>query len=276
MNLQFASINSGSNGNCYYIGNGTQGILIDVGISAKVVVDRLNSLGVSMDSIQGIFVSHEHSDHIKGLDVLCKRYQIPVYFSNRTYQNSRVLSSYREIMFFKHGDRIQIADFEVYCFNKIHDAVDPFSFSISYKDKTVGVFTDIGAVCSELKEQFRKCDVVFLESNYDQDMLINSQYPYHLKNRIMGGRGHLSNAQALQLFISERSPRLAYLFLSHLSKNNNCPKLALELFQPYAGNTHVEVASRDCCSNLFLLEDNKSVEEISSKLEMWKYQIELF
>jgi phosphoribosyl 1,2-cyclic phosphodiesterase len=132
----------------------------------------------------------------------------------------------------------------VTAFSKFHDAIEPHSFVISCRDITVGVFTDIGTACENLITHFGKCHAAFLEANYDDDMLDNGGYPYHLKRRIRGGHGHLSNKQALELFMAHKPLYMSHLLLSHLSKNNNDPQLVHNLFKSNANGTEVIVASR--------------------------------
>jgi phosphoribosyl 1,2-cyclic phosphodiesterase len=139
---------------------------------------------------------------------------------------------------------ITIGNLCISAFPKFHDAIEPHSFTIKGNNVTIGVFTDIGTVCEKLKSEFKKCNAAFLEANYDEEMLERGNYPYHLKRRIRGGNGHLSNKQALEVFTKCKSSFLSLVLLSHLSKDNNCPILSKELFSHHAGNTKVVVASR--------------------------------
>ncbi|MBC7565547.1 MAG: MBL fold metallo-hydrolase, partial [Pedobacter sp.] len=134
---------------------------------------------------------------------------------------------------------------EVIGFPKIHDASEPFSFMISCGATKVGVFTDLGSACEHLTFYFKQCSAAFLEANYDDELLSKSAYPYFLKRRISGGRGHLSNKQALDLFLAHKSDDMTHLLLAHLSKDNNCPKLVQQLFTQHAGDTKISVASRN-------------------------------
>ncbi|RZL34242.1 MAG: MBL fold metallo-hydrolase [Pedobacter sp.] len=244
MALYFTSINSGSNGNCYYVGNSNEAVLIDVGISCKEVEKRLLRLGLSISKIKAIFISHEHSDHIKGLAVLSKKYSLPVYISANTLKSSRLLLNESNTFSFKHLDTISIGGLKVSAFSKFHDAADPYSFTVDFSNVCVGVFTDIGTVCERLVTQFKRCHAAFLEANYDTEMLQNGSYPYHLKRRITSGRGHLSNKEALALFQAHKPEFMSHLLLSHLSKDNNDPVLVENLFKAVAGKTFVSVASR--------------------------------
>ncbi|MCZ4222975.1 MBL fold metallo-hydrolase [Pedobacter rhodius] len=244
MALYFTSINSGSNGNCYYIGNSTEAVLVDVGISCKEVEKRITRLGLSMNIIKAIFISHEHSDHIKGLSVLSKKYNLPVYITTNTLKSSRLILNEQNVYTFNHLDTIRIGDLKISAFSKFHDAADPYSFTVEYKQVRVGVFTDIGSVCDRLITQFKQCHAAFLESNYDAQMLQNGNYPYHLKRRITSGKGHLSNHEALALFQNHKPAYMSHLLLSHLSKDNNDPVLVENLFKAVAGKTFVSVASR--------------------------------
>jgi phosphoribosyl 1,2-cyclic phosphodiesterase len=244
MSLLVASLNSGSNGNCYYVGNEEDAVLIDAGISCRETEARMARLELSMRKVRAIFISHEHSDHIRGLAVLAKKYALPVYITPLTFQRSGLQLETALLYRFKANVAVQIGSLSVIPFSKMHDAAEPHSFTIACGHLKIGVFTDLGVVCENLIAHFQQCHAAFLEANYDDDMLERGQYPYHLKRRIRGGQGHLSNKQALALFEGYRPGFMSHLFLSHLSKDNNCPELALELFKRCAGETEVVVASR--------------------------------
>ena len=244
MQLFVTSLNSGSNGNCYYIGNEDEAILIDAGISCRETEKRMKRLGLSMQKVKAIFVSHEHSDHIRGIAGICKKWKLPVYITPWTLQGAKLSSTYEGYETFQAYEPVTIGDFSITAFPKYHDASDPHSFVVSSGELTIGVFTDIGAPCEHVIQHFSLCHAIFLEANYDEEMLANGRYPYFLKQRISGGKGHLSNQQALQLFLSCRAPFLSHVFLSHLSKDNNCPELAHGLFSEHAGDTEIVVASR--------------------------------
>ena len=244
MSLYIASLNSGSNGNCYYVGNGQEAVLIDAGVSCIETEKRMLRLGLSMSKVKAIFISHEHIDHIKGVNVLAKRYQLPVYITPGTLQYSRFLLDNSLLKVFMAEEPFTIGGLSITAFQKHHDAADPHSFIVQGNNVTVGIFTDLGIVCDNLIRHFKQCHAAFLEANYDADMLENGRYPYHLKQRIRGGKGHLSNAQALELFIQHRPRIMSHLFLSHLSKENNDPELAANLFRQHAGGVEVVVASR--------------------------------
>lgn len=244
MSLITTSLNSGSNGNCYYISNGTEAILVDAGLSCRETEKRMRALGLSMLSVKAVFISHEHTDHIKGLSVLAAKYKLPVHVSNHTLTLSGIKLDKQLVNYFVAGDKIKIGNMTVSVFAKFHDAADPHSFTVSYNKITIGVFTDIGRPCERLISHFKKCHAAYLETNYDEDMLENGSYPRHLKNRIRGGQGHLSNTQALDVFKTHRPPFMTHLFLSHLSKENNSPELVQQLFRKHAKGTNIVVASR--------------------------------
>lgn len=244
MSLFIASINSGSNGNCYYVGNHQEAVLIDAGISCRETERRMLRIGLSMQKVKALFVSHEHSDHIRGVYSIASKYHLPVYITEATHRHSglRLDASLRRP--FTAHEPVQVGELVVTAFPKHHDAADPHSFIIQGNNINVGVMTDIGILCENVAAYFKLCHAVFLETNYDEDMLEKGRYPYHLKKRIKGGKGHLSNKQALQLFTQYRPAQLSHLLLSHISKENNHPDLAHQLFTPYAGDTQVVVASR--------------------------------
>ena len=250
MSLYITAINSGSNGNCYYVGNQQEAVLIDVGISCNAVEKRLALLGLPIRNVKAIFVSHEHTDHTKGVSTLANKYALPVFISEETARHGprliRQLSTH-----FKAHQPIGIGELTITAFNKCHDASDPHSFIVSCNGVTVGVFTDHGMVCDHTIHYFKSCHAAFLESNYDEEMLKNGPYSEALKTRISSGQGHLSNVQALELFKLHRPPFMSHLVLSHLSSRNNTPEIVSEMFLPHAGNTQIIVASRDVATAVF-------------------------
>jgi phosphoribosyl 1,2-cyclic phosphodiesterase len=250
MALYFTSLNSGSNGNCYYVGNNTDAVLIDVGLSCRETEKRLKQLDLNIKTVKAIFVSHEHGDHIKGVSTLANKYNLPVYITSKTAKNGPILIGHLSKTFTA-NEPVVIGGLSINPFFKSHDAADPHSFTVSHDGVTIGVFTDIGNVCKETIKHFKLCHAVFLEANYDAEMLENGRYPIHLKNRIRGGEGHLSNKEALDLFIAHRSPFLSHLLLSHLSKENNSPEMVEELFNAHANGIHITVASRYQASPVF-------------------------
>lgn len=244
MSLFITSLNSGSNGNCYYVGNGREAILVDAGISCRETEKRLHRLGLSMQHVKAIFVSHEHSDHIKGIPVLAKKYELPVYITPGTLKGCGFSLHQNQVRGFRAHEPVHIGGLMITPFPKFHDASEPHSFIVRGNDVTIGVFTDIGRPCQHLSWHFRQCHAAFLEANYDEELLENGRYPYYLKKRIRGGEGHLSNRQALELFLEHRPVHMSCLILAHLSKENNRPELVHDTFSAHAAQTRIEVASR--------------------------------
>ncbi|WP_129713697.1 MBL fold metallo-hydrolase [Pedobacter sp. SYP-B3415] len=275
MSLFVTSLNSGSNGNCYYVGNDREAVLVDAGISCREIEKRMARLGQKMDKVAAIFISHEHSDHIRGLSVLARKYRLPVYVTPKTRQHMRMVLDEERTFAFRSGESIQIGELTVKCFLKRHDAIDPHSFVIEGAGVRVGVFTDLGACCEELSSHFGRCHAAFLESNYCEDMLESGRYPFFLKNRIRGGFGHLSNRQALDVFLSHRPEYMSLLLLSHLSRDNNNPQLVADLFSPHAGQTRVVVASRYEETPLFHVVSSKE-EHFQPAAQLMALQTSLF
>ena len=242
--LYITSLNSGSNGNCYYVGNDEEAILIDAGISCKETEIRMQRLGLSMSKIKALFISHEHSDHIRGVCVMARKYRIPVYITPGTLLNCKFKVKQEQIYHLRSFETIAVGNLNITAFPKVHDAAEPHSFIIACGETKVGVFTDLGVVCDQLITHFKQCDAAFLEANYDEEMLHNGSYPYYLKRRISGGQGHLSNKQALDLFLEHKPAQMTHLLLSHLSKDNNSPELVQSLFETNAGDIKIVVASR--------------------------------
>jgi len=250
MALSFASLNSGSNGNCYYLENEHDAVLVDAGISCRETERRMERLGLAMKKIRAIFVSHEHVDHIRGITVIAKKYRLPVYITKLTLSRSGLKLDTDLIRTFSAHQSVNIGDLVITPFPKFHDASEPHSFVIKCKGFTVGVFTDIGMPCEHVIRYFGECHAAFLEANYDEDLLENGRYPYHLKARIRGEYGHLSNRQAFELF-SGNGTQMSHLLLSHLSRDNNDPRLVMELFNQIKCKTKINVASRDRESELY-------------------------
>ena len=229
-------------------------MLIDTGITLKETEKRMARLGLAMETVKAIFITHEHSDHITGLPGISKKYQLPVYITGSTLSNSKVPVEKHLIRSFSIKEPVTVGRLSVKAFSKVHDAIDPHSFMVSQDHIRIGILTDIGHSCKDVIEHFRICHAVFLESNYCEDMLANGRYPFFLKQRISGGQGHLSNREALDLFITHRASYLSHLILSHLSSNNNKPELVNRLFLEKAGQVQIIVASRYQETSIFHIE----------------------
>lgn len=244
MSVMIASLNSGSNGNAYYVGSADEAVLIDAGISCRETERRMARLGLAIEKLRAVFISHEHTDHIGGVAVLARKYRLPIYVTSATESGMRIPAPISFIRRFRADEPVSIGQLQVTGFTKTHDAADPHSFIIQHRQIQVGVFTDIGRVCNNLKKHFSQCHAAFLESNYDAAMLEQGRYPEHLKKRIRGGEGHLSNEEAWELFQQHRGEQLSHLLLSHLSRNNNTHEKVKEVFSRDTGNTHIIIASR--------------------------------
>jgi phosphoribosyl 1,2-cyclic phosphodiesterase len=244
MSVFISALASGSNGNCYYVGNRTEAVLIDAGISCREVEKRMARLKLPIQNVKALFVSHEHTDHTNGVAAIAKKYNLPIYLTAGTLRHSGLRLASDVAVTISDNKPVTIGSFSILSFSKAHDAAEPHSFVVSCNGVTVGVFTDIGTPCARLIRYFSECHAAFLEANYDGTMLLQGSYPAHLKARIRGGNGHLSNTQALELFKKHRPAHMSHLVLSHLSKNNNCPKLVSSLFTQHARGTEIVVASR--------------------------------
>jgi phosphoribosyl 1,2-cyclic phosphodiesterase len=242
--IQICALASGSNGNCYYVGNERHAVLIDAGISRKQVLLRMKQRNLDPEKIMAIFISHEHSDHACGVRVLSQKLSVPVFMTAITHKNSRPHNrpdSYRP---FLPGDVVEVASLKIHTFSKWHDAVEPCSFVVECEGAKVGVMTDIGEPCNNVIQQVAQCDAIFIESNYDEKMLWEGAYPPHLKVRVAGKRGHLSNVQAASLIANHASERLKHVCLSHLSADNNHPQLAMDTFSHLHHRHSVVLTSR--------------------------------
>jgi phosphoribosyl 1,2-cyclic phosphodiesterase len=224
--LKIASIASGSNGNCYYLEDDNDAILVDAGISARQIVQRMANIGLSMSKVRAVFISHEHADHVRGVDALSRKYSISVFMTQKTYSSYGKIINDSLLKFFSPGKPVALGKIHVNPFLKSHDAAEPCSFSVSSESRNVAVMTDIGLKCSNVISHIKDADAIFLESNYDDNMLQAGPYSPYLKKRISSDLGHLSNTQAGLIALEHASPRLKHVFLSHVSENNNTPELA--------------------------------------------------
>ena len=248
--MRICSIASGSSGNCIYVGSDTTHLLVDVGISGKRTEAGLKELDLSMRDIDGIFITHEHADHIAGLGVLGRKYGVPIYATQGTIDAIRNSSSVGEIpgdLFnpIRVDEKIVIKDLTCNPMKISHDAAEPVAYRISHGKKKVGIVTDLGTYNDYTVESLRGMDALFLEANHDVNMLQVGPYPYYLKKRILGDRGHLSNEKAGQLLCDLLHDRLQAVMLGHLSKENNLPELAYEAVRVEVTMASVNTADRE-------------------------------
>ena len=262
--MRLCSIASGSSGNCIYVGTDTTHVLVDVGISRKRTEEGLKSLGICPGELDAIFVTHEHSDHISGLGVFSRKYNVPIYATTRTVDAIKGARSLGEIdgelfQTVKADERFTIKDMTVNPMRISHDAADPVAYSFSYGRQKIGVVTDLGTYNDYTVECLKGMDALLLEANHDVNMLQVGPYPYPLKQRILGDRGHLSNENSGRLLSRLLHDKLQYIVLGHLSKENNMPELAyetvkLEITQSdncyKAGDFPIQVAKRSEVSRL--------------------------
>lgn len=275
MSLFIASLNSGSNGNCYYVGNHDEAILVDGGISCRETEKRMRRLGLSMKKVKAIFVSHEHGDHVHGIPALSRKYQIPVYITAPTRERINLELKAHLTLSFRAHEPVKIgSNLSVTAFPKCHDASDPHSFIVAGNTVKIGIFTDIGLACEQVTSYFKQCHAAFLEANYDEDMLANGRYPVALKERIRGGKGHLSNRQAMQLFTEHKPLFMSHLLLSHLSRDNNHPKIVRNLFSSVAGKTEIIIASRNKESRVYHIRN--MLRHTKSPIADHRLQLSLF
>lgn len=227
MKVEVSVLASGSSGNAIYISNGKTKILIDAGLSGIEIRRRLEKIGAKGEELDAILVTHEHSDHIKGVGILSRRYDIPIYANSLTWDGAvKCLGKLKEKNCRVFDGDFMIGDFGLRPFSISHDAADPVGYIIHSGQKKIGIATDMGHVPQEVEDRLKGMDMLILESNHDLEMLMTGSYPWPLKNRINGEKGHLSNddtAALLPRLINSNFPRI---LLAHLSKDNNIPDLA--------------------------------------------------
>ena len=234
MKLNFCSLSSGSSGNCYYLGNEFHGILIDAGISATSIRKFLKNMDISMQTIMGVLITHNHIDHIKGLEVLTRKNSLPAFTTNKIWKSilspQKKISTdcIREIPLMQ---KFHLAGFDIEAFPVCHDAPETIGFHICAGDKKITIATDLGHICQTSAPYIKAANLLVIESNYDEQMLVNGKYPAFLKARILSDHGHLGNHQTSAFLADNISENLSNICLAHLSKNNNTPELVLQSLQ---------------------------------------------
>jgi phosphoribosyl 1,2-cyclic phosphodiesterase len=229
--MRACALSSGSSGNCFYIEKNNSAVLFDVGISAKKVVERMNLLNLNPENIKAVFVTHEHTDHIIGLDVFARKFNLPIFATRGTISNGHLCSDNKLLNEIKNNSKINIGELEIETFTKSHKAADPVSFSVYNQNKVVSVITDAGYACKNINNHIAESNLLFLESNHDVKMVENGPYPYFLKKWVTSDSGHLSNTQAGLAVLEHGNKKLKNVVLSHISKTNNSPRIALKTFR---------------------------------------------
>ena len=256
--MKICLLASGSKGNAIYVSDGQTSILMDAGLSGVEIQRRMAAAGLDIQQLDAIVVSHEHSDHIRGVGILSRRYKLPVYISTGTAQAAEAqLGRLHEIRHFEIGNSFAINDLVLHPFATSHDAADPAGFTIKRNGRRIGIATDLGIATGMVKQHLKTCDLLILEANHDPTMLIEGPYPWPLKQRIKSRNGHLSNEDSGGLLAEIIHDGLCHVILAHLSETNNTPEIALQTVEKVLGNTacrfQLHVAHQDRCGNLVVL-----------------------
>lgn len=262
--LNFCSLYSGSTGNSLFLESDNTKLLIDAGESAKKISEALENINVDIKSLDGILVTHEHSDHVKSIGTIAQKYNIPVYANLETWNamasQKNKIKNPDNIKLFSVNEKFNINDIEINPFSIPHDAANPCGFNFFHKNYKLSVATDIGHMTNDIIENLKDSSFLLLESNYDLNILKCSKYPYSLKQRISGPNGHLSNDMAGKTIRYLKNFGLKNVVLGHLSKENNFPELAYKtVVEELINNSinendmHISVATRYKSTPLFNL-----------------------
>ena len=254
--LSVCMLASGSKGNAIFVSSGSTSILVDAGLSGIEIERRLKSRGLCPEDLDAILVSHEHADHIQGVGVLSRRFNLPVYINPETQKAAAFQLGYvHEFKNFECGSTFMIEDLAIHPFSISHDAADPTGFTVNQDGTKIGIATDLGVATSMVKEHLKGCALLILEANHDETMLTNGPYPWPVKQRIKSRTGHLSNEASKSLLKEVQHDRLKYVTLAHLSEINNTPQKALsEISQAITRcNPQLDVAAQDECGALLRL-----------------------
>ena len=250
--ISMAVLGSGSGGNATLIRCGSTHVLVDAGLSARQIVQRMATLGVDPGQLDGILLTHEHGDHINGIDVLLRTRDIPVYTNAMTREMliDRMKSEIRWKMF-RSGQAFELGEFSIRAFKIPHDAVEPVGFVFNGQNTQLGVVSDVGYVTESIREHLRGSHGIYIEANYDQTLLErDTKRPWGTKQRIVSRHGHLSNTETAGLLAEIACERLSHVMLSHLSPDCNCPDLASQtvrdqLAERGHGSVQVQCARQD-------------------------------
>jgi len=250
--MYFSVLASGSGGNVYYVGTAQTRILIDAGLSCRELIRRLNAVGVDSMGIDGIVITHDHSDHIKGAGPISRHFDTPVFINTPTLNKSiKRLGNIPQLNMIETGQTIEINDICVETFPKCHDAADPMGIIVSSNGSRLGLVTDLGRSTRLVEDRLKRCKGLIIEFNHDTDMLSDGTYPLNLQRRIKGPEGHLSNQQAGELLKKLSHENLKYVVLAHLSSENNLPEKALQVAREViaecrlADRTDIQLSSQD-------------------------------
>lgn len=231
--LYFCSLASGSSGNCQYIASESTGILLDAGLSGKYIKNGLDHIDANIDRLEALFITHEHSDHVKSAGILMRKFGVKLYITEDTFKRiESKLGKYNKehVIFIEKGKSVHVGDITVKPFGISHDAIDPVAYSFEKNDLKISIVTDLGHVPIDLLSYMVDSNLIMLESNHDVEMLNAGPYPYVLKKRILSKKGHISNEACAEAIIRlyHYSQKLGHVVLGHLSKDNNTPELAFE------------------------------------------------
>ncbi|MDO9068983.1 MAG: MBL fold metallo-hydrolase [Deltaproteobacteria bacterium] len=237
--MKICSIASGSKGNCLYLETGETRVLIDVGLSLRETLLRLDSAGLDATKINAVLITHEHIDHIRSAGSFARKFKVPVYASHVLRKKAEKYLCKAKVVEFEAGCLFQLRDISIDPFPITHDACDPVGFVLESNEGKCGTVTDLGIVTRLVIEKLRGCSALNLESNHDIDMLMNGPYPWDLKQRIKSRHGHLSNEDSLQLLHELAHDGLKALVMAHLSEVNNHPEHVVRSTQSFLSNQDI-------------------------------------
>lgn len=246
--FKFCNLYSGSSGNCSLVETENTKILVDAGVTSKKIREGLETIGKSINQIDAVIITHEHSDHVKGLQVLCKNNNIPIYANSHTFSMMKQVIPEKQKKYFNTNEYFEIKDLRIYPFSIPHDAADPCGFSIYHDKNKISIATDIGHMENKIIDNLAGSDYILLESNYEPNMLKCSRYPYQLKKRILGENGHLSNEDAANTISTLVKLGVSNFSLGHLSEENNLPELAYQtVMEEIMRNTYSDKLRLNVC-----------------------------
>lgn len=259
--FNFYSLSSSSSGNCYLIETNETKILVDVGITVKKINTELEKINLSLDNIDALFITHEHSDHCKSLNNIAKLYNIPIFINKPTLNALKDKNNIEQVNYIKSNEEYIFHDLHIKPFDIPHDAAQPFGYTFKKGSKKISIATDMGTISQEALKALSNNNFALIESNYDINMLNAGKYPYYIKKRIASNYGHLSNNQCSEMIAQLIQKNTTNFMLGHLSVNNNFPELAMETIKSELitnkinlKDIQLSVASNNCLSNNIIIE----------------------
>jgi phosphoribosyl 1,2-cyclic phosphodiesterase len=259
--LKFCSLYSSSSGNSIFISDNKSRLLVDAGLSGKLIKKAIDDIDENLKNVNGILVTHEHLDHIQGVGVLSRKFDIPIYANKETWDGmEKYIGDIKDknINYFENDNTFSIGEISIKAFSIPHDANNPVGFSMELLNKKISIATDIGKMTNNILRNIENSDILFLESNHDENILKSCKYPYSVKRRILSDKGHLSNEIAGKAVAYLAEKGMERFILCHLSEKSNFPELVYETVKNYLLEKKIDI-KKDILLNIIGKKDTTTL-----------------